>query len=304
VTQVAAELHGAAWVFTRSGGVWTQQGDKLVGAAAVGAAGQGLAVALSADGRTALVGGPRDDSGDGAAWVFVSASAYPNVVWVPVAAHNAGLHQSQWRTDLGLLNTGTTTANVQMRFYGPGGLDTDTTYVPAKAQSILVDVVGQLGASGQGALQIASDLPLKVTSRTYNQVASAASCYPNGTQGQDYPGVVASSGLATGQSAYLAGLSESAAYRTNIGLLNCGATAAVVLVTLYDGAGTELGSYTVDLASGEWAQATQPFKSDGGQMAMARGYAMITVQSGSGVFGFASVVDNVTSDPTTVTTQP
>jgi hypothetical protein len=26
---------GAAWVFTRSGGVWTQQGDKLVGSGAV-----------------------------------------------------------------------------------------------------------------------------------------------------------------------------------------------------------------------------------------------------------------------------
>ena len=32
---------GAAWVFTRSGGVWTQQGKKLVGTGAVGAAHQG-----------------------------------------------------------------------------------------------------------------------------------------------------------------------------------------------------------------------------------------------------------------------
>jgi hypothetical protein len=29
---------GAAWVFTRSSGVWTQQGGKLIGASAVGAA--------------------------------------------------------------------------------------------------------------------------------------------------------------------------------------------------------------------------------------------------------------------------
>jgi hypothetical protein len=38
---------GAAWVFTRSGGVWTQQGPKLVGTGAVGGF-QGLSVALSA----------------------------------------------------------------------------------------------------------------------------------------------------------------------------------------------------------------------------------------------------------------
>ena len=61
---------GAAWVFTRSGGVWTQQGSKLVGTGAVGHAGQGISVALSADGNTAIVGGPGDNSNTGAAWVF------------------------------------------------------------------------------------------------------------------------------------------------------------------------------------------------------------------------------------------
>jgi len=50
---------GAAWVFTRSGGVWSQQGSKLVGTGAVGPAGQGRSVALSADGNTAIVGGER-----------------------------------------------------------------------------------------------------------------------------------------------------------------------------------------------------------------------------------------------------
>jgi FG-GAP-like repeat len=61
---------GAAWVFTRSGGVWTQQGNKLVGTGAVGSAQQGASVSLSADGNTAIVGGPQDDSLNGAAWVF------------------------------------------------------------------------------------------------------------------------------------------------------------------------------------------------------------------------------------------
>ncbi|MBY0248652.1 MAG: hypothetical protein K2Q17_13390, partial [Nitrospiraceae bacterium] len=61
---------GAAWVFTRTGGSWTQQGAKLIGIGAVGAAWQGWSVALSADGATALVGGPADDAGLGAFWVF------------------------------------------------------------------------------------------------------------------------------------------------------------------------------------------------------------------------------------------
>ena len=51
---------GATWVFTRSGGVWTQQGLKLVGTGAIGSAGQGSSVAVSADGNTADRGaGPR-----------------------------------------------------------------------------------------------------------------------------------------------------------------------------------------------------------------------------------------------------
>jgi hypothetical protein len=62
---------GAAWVFIRIGGVWVQQGPKLVGKGAVVPASQGISVALSADGNTAVVGGPDDDSQAGAAWVFI-----------------------------------------------------------------------------------------------------------------------------------------------------------------------------------------------------------------------------------------
>jgi hypothetical protein len=61
---------GAVWVFTRTGGTWRQQGNKLVGTGAVGRAGQGFSVALSADGSTLLAGGLGDESNTGAAWVF------------------------------------------------------------------------------------------------------------------------------------------------------------------------------------------------------------------------------------------
>jgi FG-GAP repeat len=60
---------GAVWVYTRSGGVWTQQ-DKLVGKQAIGIALLGGSVSLSSDGNTAIVGGPYDDGGKGAVWVY------------------------------------------------------------------------------------------------------------------------------------------------------------------------------------------------------------------------------------------
>lgn len=74
---------GAVWVFTRSGGVWTQQGPKLVGDCqgngaicaneGTGETGNGFfgqSVALSADGNTALIGADDDAADAGAAWVF------------------------------------------------------------------------------------------------------------------------------------------------------------------------------------------------------------------------------------------
>ena len=383
---------GATWAFTRSGGEWSQVGDTLLGTGAVGAAQQGQSVAIAADGATAIIGGGGDNSGVGAAWVFVAGGctspsiisqpqsqsvptgrtatlsvtttgtapfsyqwyqgasgdasnlvgtdassfttpvltsptsfwvrvsnscghadsaaamitlgpAFAYLTWVPVASHTSGLNNSQWRSDLGLLNIGAVTANLQILFYGTGGVVSTQTYVPPGVQSVLTDVVGQLGASGSGAVEILSDQALRVTTRTYNQVPSDASCFPNGTQGQDYPAVASGDGLGAGQSAYLAGLREDASYRCNIGLVNTGTASATVLVELYNGAGSKLGDYPVALAAGQWVQPTQPFLNVAGQTAMDRGYAKITVQSGSGLFAFASVIDNITNDPTLVTMQ-
>jgi hypothetical protein len=66
---------GAAWVFIRNGGVWSQQGLKLVGTGASGIATQGNSVSLSPDGWTAIVGGPYDNTGMGAAWVFTQSGS-------------------------------------------------------------------------------------------------------------------------------------------------------------------------------------------------------------------------------------
>ncbi len=61
---------GAAWVFTRSGGVWSQTPGKLTGTGESGEAHFGKAVALSQDGETALIGGLSDAGSHGAVWPF------------------------------------------------------------------------------------------------------------------------------------------------------------------------------------------------------------------------------------------
>jgi hypothetical protein len=70
---------GAAWVFTRSGTSWSQQGPKLTPSDETNVppfAGRfGTSVALSADGNTALIGAPVDSDSAGAAWIFVRTGA-------------------------------------------------------------------------------------------------------------------------------------------------------------------------------------------------------------------------------------
>src|ERR1700691_5444956 len=83
---------GAAWLYTQSGGVWTQQGSKQVGAGAVGTAEQGNSVALSADGNTAIVGGPDDNSGAGAAWAFTVGGS----VELPLGSGAVGAAAQGW----------------------------------------------------------------------------------------------------------------------------------------------------------------------------------------------------------------
>lgn len=62
---------GGAWIFTRNGTVWTQQGLKLLGTGATGSAAQGTVVALSPDGNVLILSGTVDDSSKGAVWTFI-----------------------------------------------------------------------------------------------------------------------------------------------------------------------------------------------------------------------------------------
>jgi hypothetical protein len=80
--------NGASWEFKSIGGVWAQQGNKLVGSGAVGHAEQGSSVSISGDGNTALAGGFADNSGAGAAWVFVNAS--PTIVSINDVPNDQG----------------------------------------------------------------------------------------------------------------------------------------------------------------------------------------------------------------------
>ncbi|MFM8371594.1 MAG: T9SS type A sorting domain-containing protein, partial [Bacteroidota bacterium] len=102
-------LKGAVWIFTRSSGVWSQQGNKLVGTGAVGNARQGGSVAVSADGNTLVEGGYGDDSNKGAMWVFTRSGSS----WTQQGSKVTGTGASgasKQGTSIALSSTGTTAA--------------------------------------------------------------------------------------------------------------------------------------------------------------------------------------------------
>ena len=69
---------GAAWVYSRTGNVWSQQGSKLFGTGAVGQIPrEGESVAISGDGNTVIVGGSRDgETGSGVTYSAGAGGAF------------------------------------------------------------------------------------------------------------------------------------------------------------------------------------------------------------------------------------
>ncbi|MFN5365485.1 MAG: T9SS type A sorting domain-containing protein [Bacteroidota bacterium] len=89
---------GAVWVYRKNGSNWTQQGAKIKGNNAVGSAKQGSSVSLSANGTTAIIGGPTDNTNKGAFWVYVPATTIPSmqqVLFEERTEVSAGLHLDQ-----------------------------------------------------------------------------------------------------------------------------------------------------------------------------------------------------------------
>jgi len=72
-----AETTGLVTVLTRSGLNWQAEPKQMAGREGTGRSWQGAAVAISQDGAVVGVGGPRDNTRAGAAWVFASGLTPP-----------------------------------------------------------------------------------------------------------------------------------------------------------------------------------------------------------------------------------
>jgi hypothetical protein len=154
-------------------------------------------------------------------------------------------------------------------------------------------VVSRLGADGGGSLQVFSDQPLLVSSRTYT-------AGDEGTFGQFLDGTTPTATVHAGQTVWLSQLQQNQGFRTNIGLVNSGDIEASVRIALFDGGGNRLATQNRTLAPYERLQFQEPFSRIAGRDDLDAAYASVTVDAGEGVITYASVIDNATNDPTTV----
>jgi len=199
---------GAAWVFTRSGSTWAQQGPKLTGSGETGEGRFGVAVALSADGDTALVGGLADDSTRGAAWMFTRSGS----TWAqggPKIAPSDWAGEGEFGTNVALSADGATGLIGAWR--DNSGTGAAWAFVnPYEATTAAATNVGESGATLNGALAGASGKAYFEygTTATYGASTSAQGV---GVSGSPSPLAAAIGGLAPGTTYHYRLVAENSA---------------------------------------------------------------------------------------------
>jgi len=218
--------------------------------------------------------------------------------WIPAVIHkDVPSKNAKWRSDVAVLNRSGSTASFTFTIHLASGSLSGAFQATGNSQLLLPDVAGLLGVTtDSGPLEVTSDQEFFLSGRTYNQADETH------TYGQDYDGQEPSELLAAGDAssstAWLPQLTENARYRTNIGIANTGTETASVTLTLYGAFGGQMWTDTRDYTPGGFYQYQQPYLTFGG---IDSAYAKVTVNSGSGVVAYASVTDQQTNDPTTIT---
>jgi len=217
---------------------------------------------------------------------------------VPAAAHAPGAANTNWRSDLRIINPSGTAASVRIDLL-PSGADNTarsqsaTVSVPAQGQLSLVDVLSaKFSFSGNAALYVSStEQSLVITSRTYNEAAGGS------TYGQFIPGVAVTDALAAGQQGHLIYVTKNNDYRTNVGFAGTTATAGQVTIKLFDASGLQLGSGTFPVQAYGQTQVNDVFAAtNSAATSVARAVVTATVP----VVAYSSVIDNRTGDPIAV----
>jgi hypothetical protein len=122
-----------------------------------------------------------------------------------------------------------------------------------------------------------------------------------GTFGQELPGIPADRMIASGVRKRIIFMNENDDVRANVGCQNGGGEQVTVNIELFSSAGESLETKIMDLAPYSNNQITRVFRN---HSPISAGYVDVwTSTEGATIYCYGSVLDNLTSDPTTVLPQ-
>jgi hypothetical protein len=216
---------------------------------------------------------------------FAQVSQKPADAIVPVVGSTQGQSNASFKTELQLTNR-SDAASSGWLIYRPAGL-VKRYELAAFATLSFADVVGEMGGSGLGSLDIlidAGSLPA-IVARAYDD-------QPTGTTGVSVPAVVIDSVLLSGERAVLIAPRDLVRYRFNIGVraIESGATLEIIV---RDAAGATRNARSFSL--GEHAFLQQPANAFAGITLQNDDSLEVRIAAGSAIV-YATTVDNVTND--------
>ncbi len=214
---------------------------------------------------------------------------------VPAAVGGqGGVGGTYWVSEAMLFNPGPSPATVELSFTAddaPGEVVAAAPRTLASGAAVLFPnfVQDLFATTANGCVRLAADQPVMLVSRTFND-------QPQGTYGQHLGAVPAHRALGTGDLAYLIGLREDGAFRSNLIVQEVAGAATVVRVTVRDGDGAVRGEVDLDVPA---LTKVQRRLLNLGFGDLTDGYATLQVRSGGQVVAAASVVDEATGDAVT-----
>lgn len=238
------------------------------------------------------------------------AAHYADTYVIPIAGHTPGANGVTWMSDLAIRNISTQELNVELIFIETGEQTFDniqpligdnvdgSVTLQANETVLLEDILEGYRdrTSVIGAVILGGNRPFAVTSRSYNDRSPVGETVPptrdfleNSTEQTDNTGF-----------AYIPGVAQNAAWRTNFGFVAGAAGSASsnmhVEVTVRAAAGGILGTRTFVIAPGAFAHQQVNLRSiAAGNFDI--GSIDVRVSEGEGaVVPYASIVDNNTGE--------
>ncbi|HEX2832286.1 MAG TPA: hypothetical protein VHW00_04685 [Thermoanaerobaculia bacterium] len=236
-------------------------------------------------------------------------AAPPGTMIIPAVAHADGIG-TRFQSDVRIVNTSNDEIEYELSFTPSGQNGTQTgkqTTVKIASNDVMSfdDIVkawygaGVLGEFGVGTIEIrplngANPLATFASSRTY-------AVEQRGTYGQFIPAIPLEKFIGSFNADSLSKISlqqvaNSAAYRTNIGLVEGSGAGANAIIKLFDGNNNLLQS--VERSLQPYGHEQLAFSQLFGNVTVDDGRIEVTVNSENGkASAYASVIDNATSDP-------